>query len=116
MAVFAQPWALEQLWLFWVAPVLGAVIAGLVYRSIDLTVADKISAVSGDADDADYDDEEEGSDDDAAGTATDAKTDAKTDAETGAATDAKTGAASDAEARGFFEEGDDKDGSGRSKA
>ena len=112
VAVFAQPWALEQLWLFWVAPVLGAVIAGLVYRSIDLTVADKISAVSADADDAGYDDEEEGSDDDAAGTATDAKT----DAETGAATDAKTGAASDAEARGFFEEGDDKDGSGRSKA
>ncbi len=30
-AVFVQGWALEQLWLFWVAPVLGAALAGLVY-------------------------------------------------------------------------------------
>jgi aquaporin Z len=29
-AVFVGGWALEQLWLFWVAPILGAVIAGLV--------------------------------------------------------------------------------------
>ena len=27
-------WAIEQLWLFWVAPVLGAVVAGVVYRSV----------------------------------------------------------------------------------
>ena len=25
-------WALEQLWLFWVAPIAGALLAGLVYR------------------------------------------------------------------------------------
>ena len=30
-AVFVGGWALEQLWLFWVAPILGAAIAGVVY-------------------------------------------------------------------------------------
>jgi aquaporin Z len=32
-ALFVGGWALEQLWLFWVAPVVGAAIAGLVHRS-----------------------------------------------------------------------------------
>lgn len=31
-AIFVQGWALEQLWLFWLAPIAGAVIAGLVYK------------------------------------------------------------------------------------
>ncbi len=31
-AVFVGGWALAQLWLFWVAPILGAAIAGIVYR------------------------------------------------------------------------------------
>jgi len=31
-ALFAGGWALEQLWLFWLAPAIGAVIAGGVYR------------------------------------------------------------------------------------
>jgi aquaporin Z len=31
-ALVVGDWALGQLWLFWVAPVLGAVLAGLVYR------------------------------------------------------------------------------------
>ena len=33
-AVFVGGWALEQLWLFWFAPIAGAVIAGYVYRAI----------------------------------------------------------------------------------
>jgi aquaporin Z len=31
-AVFVGGWALEQLWLFWVAPLLGGVIGGLIHR------------------------------------------------------------------------------------
>ena len=31
VAVFAQGWALTQLWMFWVAPILGALLAGLLY-------------------------------------------------------------------------------------
>jgi len=31
-AVFVGGWALGQLWLFWVAPIIGAVISGFVYR------------------------------------------------------------------------------------
>ncbi|MEO0506050.1 MAG: aquaporin Z [Bacteroidota bacterium] len=33
-AIFAGDWAVGQLWLFWVAPIVGAVIAGLVYKFI----------------------------------------------------------------------------------
>jgi aquaporin Z len=33
-AIFAGSWAIEQLWLFWVAPLLGGVIGGLAYRSL----------------------------------------------------------------------------------
>lgn len=33
-AVFVGGWAIEQLWLFWIAPIAGAVIAGLAYTSI----------------------------------------------------------------------------------
>ena len=33
-AVFVGGWAIEQLWLFWLAPIVGAVIAGAVYRGL----------------------------------------------------------------------------------
>jgi aquaporin Z len=33
-AIFAGGWAIEQLWLFWIAPIIGAVLAGLVYKAI----------------------------------------------------------------------------------
>jgi aquaporin Z len=32
-ALFVGGWALEQLWLFWVAPIVGAALAGIGYRS-----------------------------------------------------------------------------------
>lgn len=31
-AIFAGGWAMEQLWLFWVAPIAGAMLAGLLYK------------------------------------------------------------------------------------
>ncbi|MGC2497061.1 MAG: aquaporin, partial [Acidobacteriaceae bacterium] len=31
-ALFVHGWALSQLWLFWLAPIMGAVLAGLIYR------------------------------------------------------------------------------------
>ncbi len=31
-ALFVGDWALSQLWLFWIAPIVGAILAGLVYK------------------------------------------------------------------------------------
>ncbi|HKG79542.1 MAG TPA: aquaporin, partial [Pyrinomonadaceae bacterium] len=31
-ALFAGGWAIKQLWLFWLAPIVGAALAGLAYR------------------------------------------------------------------------------------
>lgn len=40
-ALFVGGWALSQLWLFWLAPILGAALAGLFYKTvIDPTIAD----------------------------------------------------------------------------
>ncbi|MEM7307885.1 MAG: aquaporin Z [Planctomycetota bacterium] len=33
-ALFVQDWALSQLWLFWVAPIVGAALAGIVHRAL----------------------------------------------------------------------------------
>jgi len=33
-AVFAKGWALDQLWLFWVAPILGGALGGFVYKKL----------------------------------------------------------------------------------
>jgi aquaporin Z len=33
-ALFVGGWALQQLWLFWLAPLVGAAIAGVAYRSL----------------------------------------------------------------------------------
>ena len=33
-AIFVGGWALHQLWLFWIAPIIGAAIGGIVYRLI----------------------------------------------------------------------------------
>jgi aquaporin Z len=33
-AVFVGGWALSQLWLFWVAPIVGAILAGVTYRGL----------------------------------------------------------------------------------
>jgi aquaporin Z len=33
-ALFVGGWALEQLWLFWVAPIVGALLAGVVYKGV----------------------------------------------------------------------------------
>lgn len=32
VAIFQGDWAVSQLWLFWVAPIVGAILAGIVYR------------------------------------------------------------------------------------
>ena len=34
VALFVGDWAVNQLWLFWVAPIVGAVLGALVYRQI----------------------------------------------------------------------------------
>lgn len=36
-ALFAGSWAVEQLWLFWVAPILGAIIGALVWKAVGET-------------------------------------------------------------------------------
>lgn len=129
VALFAENTALEQLWLFWAAPVLGALIAGLIYRSIDMTAADQVERDADDDDDdaADVMDAEDASDTEdanvpeAADPASDAAAAAgAAPADRGArnssarnSSDARDSSArNDDEARGFFD-GDDNTGGGK---
>ncbi len=34
VAIFQGGWALQQLWLFWVMPIIGGILGGLVYRGL----------------------------------------------------------------------------------
>jgi aquaporin Z len=49
-AIFSSTWSLEQLWVFWVAPLAGAAIAGLVFRSFAGAAPAVASADIADAD------------------------------------------------------------------
>ena len=93
-AVFAGSTALGQLWLFWVAPVLGALVAGLIYRSIDLTIAS--ASAAGDAEDFDADED----------------LDADEDAAAPAPAPKNVSQEKDADARGFFDGDTNGDTSG----
>ena len=46
-ALFAGGWALQQLWLFWVAPLAGALVAGFVYRWVGGEEPKPIDVVGG---------------------------------------------------------------------
>jgi aquaporin Z len=35
VAIFQGSWAIEQLWLFWIAPIIGAILAGIVYKFLE---------------------------------------------------------------------------------
>ncbi|MBP6019179.1 MAG: aquaporin Z [Burkholderiaceae bacterium] len=39
VALFQGSWAIEQLWLFWLAPIVGAIIGGVIYRCVLQTKA-----------------------------------------------------------------------------
>lgn len=42
-AIFAGGWALQQLWLFWLAPLVGGICGGLIYRAVFSERAETIS-------------------------------------------------------------------------
>ena len=42
VALYVGDWALAQLWLFWVAPIVGAVIGVGIYRFIGSDIADRV--------------------------------------------------------------------------
>jgi aquaporin Z len=41
-ALFVGGWALGQLWLFWIAPIVGAILAGFTYRWLGQEVTDEV--------------------------------------------------------------------------
>ena len=116
-AVFAGGEPVEQLWLFWAAPVLGALIAGLIYRSIDLSVSDALrSDDTGEDEDLPAEDDADAGEVDEAGVAArgeEAKTQHPAGSAAGKAAGASAAAArqqpreNDDDARGFFDGDDD---------
>jgi len=47
-AVFVGGWALQQLWMFWIAPIVGAAVGGLIYRTLETTsTVERLPPVSG---------------------------------------------------------------------
>ena len=58
-ALFSEPWAVQQLWLFWAAPLLGGVIAGLIALMIQRSA---VTAEAWDDEDDDWDDNDEDED------------------------------------------------------
>ncbi|WP_200894971.1 aquaporin Z [Methanosarcina sp. 1.H.T.1A.1] len=40
-ALFVGGWAIQQLWLFWVAPIIGAILAGIAYRAVGSNAGSK---------------------------------------------------------------------------
>ncbi|MBZ5725290.1 MAG: aquaporin Z [Acidobacteriia bacterium] len=49
-ALFVGGWAVQQLWLFWVAPILGAALAGLVYPAVAAEPRSKLAKQAAAAD------------------------------------------------------------------
>jgi aquaporin Z len=47
LAVGGESWALGQLWLFWVAPIVGGVLGALIYRAVAGDDAVSDAAVAG---------------------------------------------------------------------
>src|SRR5579862_4275150 len=45
-AIFVGGWALQQLWLFWLAPIVGAALAGIVYPLVAGPQEEKVAAVA----------------------------------------------------------------------
>ena len=96
-AIFSNSWSLEQLWLFWVAPLVGAAIAGLVFRGFAEAPAAAPARAHDAEDDADDDElvtnDDDLDDDDATGGAA---------GTVDSASDSAAGAVDD-DARDFFD-------------
>lgn len=106
-AIFGDGWPVQQLWLFWVGPLLGAAITGLVFRGFSWS-PDRGSAVTaGNAADRDAGDTSDAEDDTDFGADADADDDSDGDRRASAVSASESSAAkdkdSDDEARDFFE-------------
>jgi aquaporin Z len=96
-ALFSSGWAAGGLWLFWVAPLFGAAVAGLVFRGFALFSAPAVAAGGPDADAASAADAEPGAVAGPGGAGSDGG------AGQGAAAAAPAAAAESDEARDFFD-------------